>query len=94
MRELYCQGCGAKIQSTDPEKFGYVPEHLLEEGGSIICQRCYRIIHYGRHELGAVQADQALQSIAHGLDWAQGVVLVVDILDFESGLPPEFIRLL
>lgn len=93
MADLYCRGCGAKIQSTDPGQFGYVPEHLLGQG-SVICQRCFRMIHYGRHELGAVKADQALQAIAQGLDWASGVVLVVDILDFESGLPPEFLRLL
>ena len=93
MAESYCQGCGARIQSTHPDQFGYVPEHLLGED-SLVCQRCFRIIHYGRHELGSVTPDAALQAIDYGLDWASGVVLVVDVLDFESGLPPEFIGLL
>ena len=61
---------------------------------SLVCQRCFRVIHYGRHELGSVKPDAALQAIDYGLDWASGVVLVVDVLDFESGLPPEFIGLL
>lgn len=93
MEELYCQGCGARIQSTDPDQFGYVPAHLLGQD-SLICQRCFRIIHYGRHELGAVKAEQALQAIEFGVDWASGIVLVVDILDFDSGLPAEFLSLL
>lgn len=93
MTEIYCQGCGARIQSTDPGQFGYVPEHLLGED-TVICQRCYRITHYGRHELGTPTADEALSAIEHGLEWASGIILVVDILDFESGLPPEFLRLL
>lgn len=93
MSEKFCQGCGAIIQSTDPDKFGYVPEHLLDEE-TLICQRCFRIVHYGRHELGAVKAEQALEAIEQGLNWASGVVLVVDVLDFESGLPSEFLRLL
>lgn len=89
----YCLGCGAKIQTTDPNKFGFVPEHLLDQE-AILCQRCFRITHYGRHELGAVSAGEALKSLRAGLEWADGVVLIVDILDFESGLPKEFVELL
>lgn len=93
MSERYCPGCGAKIQSVHPDQFGYVPEHLLEQD-AIICQRCFRITHYGRPELGAVKAHEALQAIEDGLAWASGVVVIVDVLDFDVGLPQEFVSLL
>ena len=40
-----CFGCGAKLQSTNKDKEGYIPENKLEE--SVYCQRCFRMIHYG-----------------------------------------------
>ena len=90
--ERYCPGCGAEIQSTEPDKFGFVPEHLLSEE-SVRCQRCFRINHYGQDDLGAVPAGESLQSIRSGLRWATGAVLVVDLIDFESGFPEELVSL-
>lgn len=40
-----CFGCGVKLQSTDKEKLGYVPEGKLET--SKYCMRCFRMMHYG-----------------------------------------------
>lgn len=92
MSQKHCQGCGAQIQSTQPGQFGFVPEHLLEQQ-PILCQRCFRINHYGRDEVGPVLAHDSLASIRAGLTWATGVVLVVDLIDFESGLPTELLKL-
>mgnify|MGYP004485065207 FL=1 len=40
-----CFGCGVKLQSTDKEKLGYVPEGKLDT--SKYCMRCFRMMHYG-----------------------------------------------
>lgn len=93
MNDRYCQGCGAKIQSTEPDCFGFVPVHLLDQD-QILCQRCFRINHYGRNEMGPVAAGDSLESIRAGMDWSTGVCLVIDLLDFESGLPPELLGLI
>ncbi len=93
MNERYCQGCGAKIQSTEPHRFGFVPAHLLNQD-AVLCQRCFRINHYGRNELDPVAASDSLESIQAGTDWSTGVCLVVDLLDFESALPPELLGLI
>ena len=93
MSERYCQGCGARIQSTDPGSFGFVPEHVLEQD-TVRCQRCHRISHYGRDEIGPVDASDSFESIRAGVDWSTGVCLVVDLLDFEAGLPPELLGLM
>lgn len=92
MADKYCQGCGAQIQHTDQANFGFVPEHLAEQE-FILCQRCFRISHYGRDELGAIAPSDSLELIRAGLAWSTGVVLVVDLLDFEAGLPAELLHL-
>lgn len=92
MTQKNCPGCGAQIQSTEKDHFGFVPEHLVDHE-SLLCQRCFRINHYGRDEVGPVTASDSLTSIKAGLAWATGVVLVVDLLDFESGLPKELLKL-
>ena len=39
-----CIGCGAKIQTTNPEKIGYVPEiAMIERGEQVYSKRCYYI---------------------------------------------------
>ncbi|HBG01553.1 MAG TPA: hypothetical protein DDW87_08285 [Firmicutes bacterium] len=88
----YCLGCGADIQSTEPGQFGFVPEHL-KDAESVLCQRCFRITHYGQVEIGPLSADASLESIRAGVMWSTGVCLVVDLLDFESGLPRELLAL-
>jgi len=64
----------------DADKFGYIPENQYTQG-SQLCRRCFRINHYGKDEIGPVQADRSLDEINMGIRWSTGVVLVVDILD-------------
>lgn len=45
MTEIRCYGCGAIIQSADTKKPGYVPESALSKE-KILCQRCYKLMHY------------------------------------------------
>lgn len=42
-----CFGCGAKLQSENPNEEGYIPKEKLET--STYCQRCFRIMHYGKN---------------------------------------------
>lgn len=93
MVQQYCQGCGAHIQSINPEDYGFVPEAQLNRR-PLLCQRCFRINHYGRDEIGPVQAQNSLAAIEAGLSWCTGVVLVVDLMDFEASLPRELLRLI
>ena len=40
-----CIGCGAIIQSNNPEQLGYVAEAILiERGKDVYCKRCYEIM--------------------------------------------------
>lgn len=47
MDELYCIGCGIKLQCEDESKDGYVnPSAFNRE--FILCKRCYQLKHYGK----------------------------------------------
>lgn len=93
MDAKYCRGCGAQLHSGEPEALGYVPRHLSAQE-SPLCQRCFRITHYGRDDYRPVAPKLALNSLQEGLSWCSGVVLVVDLMDFEAGVPPELVALL
>ncbi len=93
MDKEHCRGCGARFQHTDPKAYGYVPENLEKEG-ALLCQRCFRIKHYGRDEFGPVSSEQSLEAIKAGLSWCSSVVVVMDLLDFEASLPCELLRLI
>lgn len=88
MRKRQCRGCGSVLQSNNPKSIGYLPEHLLtEQGRELICQRCYRIKHYGENILSAT--DNPIRIIGQGLDWADGLIIVTDLMDFEASFPNE-----
>lgn len=92
MQEEYCQGCGASIQTNNPEDYGYIPETRLEKK-PVLCQRCFRINHYGKDEIGPVRPQDSLASIRAGFTWSTGIVLVVDLMDFEASLPIELLSI-
>lgn len=40
-----CVGCGAKLQTDNPETIGYVPPFKLTENHRFVCQRCYYMVY-------------------------------------------------
>ena len=91
--ELICIGCGAKLQSTDPEEAGFLPAQRLkkaienqDEDNDTYCQRCFRLRHY--NEIMPVNADNddflaLLNSLA---EKKALIVNVVDLFDFTNSL--------
>ena len=51
-----CYGCGAKLQSSDKNLIGYVPENKIES--SQYCMRCFRMIHYGENDSSVTPKDK------------------------------------
>ncbi|GAY76322.1 GTP-binding protein YqeH [Sporolactobacillus inulinus] len=56
MDELYCAGCGVKIQTEDPQALGYTPKSALQHD-PIVCQRCFRLAHYNEVQDVSLTAD-------------------------------------
>lgn len=86
-KQTQCRGCGSFLQSKEPDMIGYLPEHLLQGGGEErICQRCYKLIHYGQVNTQSETPDPR-RVLTHGLDWAEALLIVVDLMDFAASLP-------
>ncbi len=94
---MKCAGCGAELQFDDPKKPGYIPfevyERRLAEGKEILCQRCFRLKHYGKLE--AVEMNTYFtKELKNVLGSFQLVLWVIDATDFEGTYREEIASLL
>ncbi len=88
---LTCYGCGAVIQSEDPNQAGYVPKRALTRD-HILCQRCFRMKHY--HELtgSPLTADDFLTTLA-SIASRDGLILyMLDGFDLDGSMIPGLSR--
>lgn len=83
MAEIQCQGCGAVIQTDNPELPGYAPASALERQ-DIICKRCFRLKHYNEVQDVPYQDDDFLEMLNQISDTNGLVVQIVDIFDFNG----------
>jgi Predicted GTPases len=84
--ENYCRGCGVLIQTETPDKPGYLPE-IHERKGQLVCQRCYRIIHYGKVGQLQPEPEKIKQSIIKAISLSNFLVIVADFTDLTGSLP-------
>ncbi|MGP4071448.1 ribosome biogenesis GTPase YqeH [Piscibacillus sp. B03] len=80
MEELYCQGCGARVQTDDESKVGYAPKSALQRD-EIVCKRCFRLKHYNEVQDVDMTADDFLNML-HEIGHKDGLIVkVVDLFD-------------
>ena len=88
--DLYCVGCGAKLQTEKESEPGYVPkaslEKNIESGTELYCKRCFRLRNY--NEITPVNIeDSAFTDILNKIsDENALVVYLVDIFDFNGSI--------
>ncbi|MFT8728071.1 MAG: ribosome biogenesis GTPase YqeH [Liquorilactobacillus ghanensis] len=87
----YCIGCGVKLQTTDPQGLGFVPENVLEKSiaagnNELYCQRCFRLRHYNEMLPVSLTNDDFLQILTKVGQQQALVVNVVDIFDFNGSV--------
>jgi ribosome biogenesis GTPase YqeH len=80
-----CLGCGAILQTSDPQAPGYIP-HEATEKDTVICRRCFRIRHYNEVSPITIQEDKFREILAGILDKQAVVVHVVDLFDFPGSV--------
>lgn len=74
-----CIGCGAKLQSIDPNDVGYV-----RDINSVYCERCFRINNYGDYKV-VVKDNEDFIDILKGINnTGDLVLLVVDLFCFND----------
>ncbi|MGM9902322.1 MAG: ribosome biogenesis GTPase YqeH [Enterococcus sp.] len=93
--ELQCIGCGAIIQTDQPNELGYTPKAALEKGlasGEVYCQRCFRLRHYNEIQDVSLTDDDFLRLLNELGQKDALIVNVVDIFDFNGSLIPGLHR--
>lgn len=83
--QLRCFGCGAIIQNENPRLTGFLPRAVIE-GETPLCQRCYRLQHYGEdvpNENFSTEYRKVMQEAKKNNCL---LVYVVDLFAFESSL--------
>ncbi|GAB4073373.1 ribosome biogenesis GTPase YqeH [Barrientosiimonas marina] len=83
MTDRYCVGCGAPIQTTDPEKAGYTPASVLNND-TILCKRCFRLKHYNDIQDVSMTDSDFLAMVSQIRDKPGLVVHLVDIFDADG----------
>lgn len=88
--DIYCQGCGVKIQTTHPGQLGYTPKAALNRE-ELFCQRCFRMTHYNETQDVTMSDDDFLKMVSQ-ISEANGLIVhIVDLFDvngsFVSSLP-------
>ncbi|KRL03207.1 ribosome biogenesis GTPase YqeH [Liquorilactobacillus capillatus] len=93
--ELYCIGCGAPIQSSDPKGLGYVPASAIQkntEEEDLYCKRCFRLRHYNEVSDVALTDDDFLKILTQIGATDSLIVNVVDLFDFSGSVIPGLQR--
>ncbi|WP_010531060.1 ribosome biogenesis GTPase YqeH [Lentibacillus jeotgali] len=83
MEEVKCQGCGAYIQTSNPDEAGYTPESTLDRD-IILCKRCFRLKHYNDIQDVSMTDDDFLEMVGQIKDKEGLVVHLVDIFNVDG----------
>ncbi len=95
--ELRCIGCGAVLQTKNPDYAGYLPAGTLakmqaDPDAELYCQRCFRLRHYNEVQDVELTDDDFLR-LLNALGQADALIVnVVDIFDFNGSVIPGLHR--
>lgn len=93
--ELFCIGCGSKIQSENKDELGYTPQSAIEKGletDELYCQRCFRLRHYNEIADVSLTDDDFLRLLNQIGSSDALIVNVIDIFDFNGSIIPGLHR--
>ncbi|AYC29693.1 ribosome biogenesis GTPase YqeH [Paenisporosarcina cavernae] len=91
MEQVVCIGCGAAIQSENPNEVGYAPEASLKKE-TVICQRCFRLKNYNEIQPVSLTDDDFLRILTSLGNQNGLIVKIVDIFDFNGSWLPGLQR--
>lgn len=83
--QLYCFGCGIPLQNSNPNSPGYVSK-FFEQNSHFLCQRCFRLQHYGINNEEPVFCGDYRKIIDQARREKALIIYVVDLFAFESSL--------
>ncbi|MHB1629124.1 MAG: GTPase, partial [Bacilli bacterium] len=82
---MVCTGCGAPLQMEREGEKGYIAgDAFMREHP--LCQRCYRLKHYGQFSPAGISEDAYRAAVMRVLDKPALVLYAVDLFDFNGSL--------
>lgn len=93
MEGIICQGCGAPIQTTNPDQIGYTPKSSLDRE-VVLCQRCFRLKHYNDIQDVSATDDDFLKMVSEIREKDGIVVHLIDIFDVEGSMLKNLPRII
>jgi ribosome biogenesis GTPase YqeH len=90
-----CYGCGAILQSSDPNLEGYVPNEELLNRSIVLCQRCFKLRNYNEEtHLEPIISDDFMTIIKDAKKKNALFIYVVDLFNFEASFNSEINKIL
>ncbi len=89
-----CPGCGVILQTIDEKLPGYVPNKHVDRHEVILCQRCFKLQHYGE-DIAPKESflfDDFYQILRQAKKDQASIIWVLDILNFETTLSMELLN--
>ncbi len=87
-----CSGCGAKLQTENKDKIGYITSGALEKGNSL-CMRCFNIINYSKN-IAKDYSDEQFIDVLKNISSDNLIVMIVDVFDLNSTLLSNIIEVI
>ncbi len=87
-----CIGCGGTLQNTDKEAPFFTPKSL-DLADDILCQRCFRMRHYGEILPSVLKESDYMEVISRIASEDILVVKVLDAFDLEGSMMPQIHKL-
>ena len=89
-QKIKCLGCGAFIQTENPEKEGYINQEVLEKktsgDNSFYCKRCFDLKHYNRQMVVDKDYDEYKNNLEKIKKSKGFIVNIVDGIDLDGSL--------
>ncbi len=89
-----CSGCGITLQTEFPENAGYISKEKFRKGKDILCQRCYKIKHYGKHQDIELTKEDYKKEVEDAVKKSDIILAIFDIIDFEGSFSEEILDFL
>jgi len=85
-----CEGCGAKVQFTDPTQKGFIRNDVyLKNPDRFYCERCFNLLHYHKNTEITYNEKDFLNNIKLIRESQNLVVHVVDVFDLDGTIVKE-----
>ena len=89
-----CRGCGIVLQTEDSNIAGYVTEEKFITEDNLLCQRCYKMKHYGKYQDVELTKDDYKKEVGTAVRNSDLILAIIDIIDFEGSFSEEILDFL